>query len=160
MSASNINLNELYFEYKVLPRIVGEPTFNHLHEILKQLKANTCAVPCTLGGGANGYLGMLVTPLKYATIAPGTPFVAPQMPGALLINPTDTQYQIAINLKQEKKLAAANEVENKISKSVIYSNLAQLCLNQLTSVQIGILDMGKHHLSVLFLMIKRKSCAK
>ena len=50
MSASNINLNELYFEYKVLPRIVGEPTFNHLHEILKQLKANTCAVPCTLGG--------------------------------------------------------------------------------------------------------------
>ena len=96
MSTSNINLNELYFEYKVLPRIVGEPTFNHLHEILKQLKANTCAVPCTLGGGANGYLGMLVTPLKYATIAPGTPFVAPQMPGALLINPTDTQYQIAI----------------------------------------------------------------
>ena len=96
MSTSNINLNELYFEYKVLPRIVGEPTFNNLHEILKQLKANTCAVPCTLGGGANGYLGMLVSPPKYATVAPGTPFVAPAMPGALVINPTDTQYQIAI----------------------------------------------------------------
>ena len=96
MSAANINLNELYFEYKVLPRVAGEPTFNVLHEILKQLKANASAVPCTLGGGANGYSGMLVSATKYATLAPGSPFVPPTMPGALTILPTDTQYQIAI----------------------------------------------------------------
>ena len=56
-NASNINLKDLYFEYKLLPRIVGEPTFGSFHEMLKQLKANAAAVPCMLWGGANGYLG-------------------------------------------------------------------------------------------------------
>ena len=92
MSTTNINLNDLYFEYKVLPRVVGEPTFKVLHEILKQLKANTSTVPCMLGGGANGYLGMLVSPAKYEVIAPGTPFVPLTMPGVLTILPADTQY--------------------------------------------------------------------
>ena len=54
MNTTNVNLKDLYFEYKVLPRIVGEPTFNTLYDMLKQLKANDAAVPCTLGGGANG----------------------------------------------------------------------------------------------------------
>ena len=95
MSMTNINLKDLYFEYKVLPIVVGEPTFKVLHEILKQLKANTSTVSCMLGGGASGYLGMLVSTAKYDAIAPGTPFVPPTMPGALTILPTDTQYQIA-----------------------------------------------------------------
>ena len=55
-TTANINLNELYFEYKVLTEITGEPTFDELHKMFQQLKANMAAVPCTLGGGANGYL--------------------------------------------------------------------------------------------------------
>ena len=96
MNISNINLNELYFEYKVLTKIIGEPTFDKLHVILRELKANTAAVPCTLAGGANGYLGMLVSAAQYQTVAPGTPFMRPPQPGALVIDPTDTQYQIMI----------------------------------------------------------------
>ena len=34
-----------------------------------------------LDGGANGYLDMLVSTAKYDTIAPGTLFVPPTMPG-------------------------------------------------------------------------------
>ena len=96
MNTSNINLNDLYFEYKVLTKIVGEPTFDKLHVLFRELKANAAAVPCTLAGGANGYLGMLVGATQYQTVAPGTPFVAPPQPGALVIDPTDTQYQIMI----------------------------------------------------------------
>ena len=96
MSTTNINLNELYFEYKVLTRIIGKPTFEKLHILFRELKANTATVPCTLGGGANGYLGMLVSAVQYATVAPGTPFISPIMPNALTILPTDTQYQITI----------------------------------------------------------------
>ena len=61
MNTSNLNLNDLYFEYKVLTRIDGEPTFDSLMVLFQELKANTTAVPCTLGGGANGYLGMVVS---------------------------------------------------------------------------------------------------
>ena len=63
--------------------------------MLKQLQANAAAVPCTLGGGTTGYLGMLVSAAQYNTVAPGTPFVTPPMPGPLVLTPGDTQYQIA-----------------------------------------------------------------
>ena len=70
MSITNINLKELYFEYKVLTKIIGKPDFEKLHVLFRELKANTAVVPCSLGGGASGYLGMLVTATQYATIFP------------------------------------------------------------------------------------------
>mgnify|MGYP000515067367 CR=1 FL=1 len=65
MNTSNINLNELYYEYKVLTKIVGKPSFNKLVVLFQELKANPAAVPCTLAGGANGYFGMLVSTAQY-----------------------------------------------------------------------------------------------
>ena len=93
---ANINFNKLYFKYKVLAKIIGEPTFNKLHEMFRHLKANTAAVPCTLGGEANGYLVMLVSSAQYNIVAPVATFVPPPMPGALVIDPAYTQYQIAM----------------------------------------------------------------
>ena len=91
-----MNLNELYFEYIVLTKIIGEPTFNKLHEMFRQFKENTAAVLCTLGGRSNGYLGMIVSAAQYNTVATGAPFVPPPMPGVLVIDPAYTQYQIAM----------------------------------------------------------------
>ena len=85
MNTSNINLNDLYFEYNLLTKIVVEPNFDKLHVLFRELKANIAAVPCTLAGGDNGYLGMLVTISQYATVAPGTPFVPPNAPDPLVI---------------------------------------------------------------------------
>ena len=44
---TNINLTELYFEYEVLTRIIGEPDFEMLHVLFRELKANAAAVPCS-----------------------------------------------------------------------------------------------------------------
>ena len=96
MSTANINLNKFYFDYKVLTRIIGKPNFIHLHELFRELKANTAAVPFTLRGGTNGYLGILVSATQYEIVAPETPFTAPFMPTTLLIDPVGTQYQIDI----------------------------------------------------------------
>ena len=93
-TTEDINLNELYFEYKVLTKITGEPTFDKLHKMFQQLKENTAAVPCTLVGGANGYLRMLVSVAQYNTVAPGAPFVPLPMLGHLFIDPYYTPYQI------------------------------------------------------------------
>ena len=95
-TTENINLNKLYFEYKVLTKVIGEPTFDKLHNIFLQLKANMVAVLCTLGGGEKGYLGMLVSDVQYNTVAPGAPFVPLPMPDTLVIDPAYTQYQIAM----------------------------------------------------------------
>ena len=95
-TTANINLNELYFEYKVLTKIIGEPNFDKLHKIFRKLKANTAAFLCTLGSGANGYLGIIVIAAHYNTVAPGAPFVTPPIPGHLFIDQAYTQYQIAM----------------------------------------------------------------
>ena len=50
-----------------------------------------------LGGGANVYLGMFVSTVQYATVAPATPFVAPVMLIALVIDLAGMQYQIVIS---------------------------------------------------------------
>ena len=96
-TTANINLNELYFEFKALTKIIGKPTFNKLHEMFWQLKVNTAAVPCTLVGGANGYLGVLVRAAHYNTVSPGPTFVPPPMPGVLAIDPEYTKYQISMS---------------------------------------------------------------
>ena len=119
MNTSNINLNDLYFEYKVLTKIVGEPNFDKLHVLFRELKANTAAVPCTLAGGANGYLGMLVSPAQYQTVAPGTPFVPPVAPGALTIAPGDTQYQIMMAKTQYETALREHQTYILLQRSLI-----------------------------------------
>ena len=93
--ATSTDLNELYFEYKVLTKIEGDPDFSKFHQPIRYLTANACSVPCTLGGGANGYIGMLVSNTAYTSLAPGTLFIAPLYPGVLYIPTAVTQYQIA-----------------------------------------------------------------
>ena len=90
MNTSNINLNELYYDYKVLTKIVGEPNFDKLIVLFQELKANTAAVQCTLASGATGYLGIIASAALYDTIAPGTLFVPAIALIALAINPGNT----------------------------------------------------------------------
>ena len=97
---SSTDLSALFFEHKILPKILGEPTFDKLHQLLRWMKANACSVPCPLGGGMNGYVGMLVSALSYASLAPGTPFVAPVSTGILQVPSNATQYQIALARNQ------------------------------------------------------------
>ena len=91
---SNTDFRELYFEHKHMEKILAEPSFTSLHYLLLRLKANASSVPCTLGGGAHGYVGMLLSPQAYASLS-NIPFDEPLHPGRLVIPPGSTQYEIA-----------------------------------------------------------------
>ena len=65
MTSTNIDYVKTYFDYPVLTKIHGEPTYESLQEIKDQLKTNAATVTCELGGGANGHLGLVLTPLEY-----------------------------------------------------------------------------------------------
>ena len=90
MMSSSVNLLELYFEYKDLSRIQGEPTFESMYKMLLELKANCSPVPCSLGGGAHGYAKIIVSPPTYAILAPMTLFVIPIYPSIFQVNPGAT----------------------------------------------------------------------
>ena len=87
---------EDYLEsFQQLPKIEGTPTYESLTTIRDILKANAASVPSTRGGGANGYLGLVVTAASYDMIAPGTPFDHPPFPGVQPnIPPNSTAAQI------------------------------------------------------------------
>lgn len=83
------------FPHSTIPPIQGRPNYAALRELRSMLKTNAASVRSTLGGGANGYLGLIVAANIYNTIAPGTPFNIPQFPGPQpIIPPNATQAQI------------------------------------------------------------------
>jgi hypothetical protein len=48
-------------------RIEGQPTYATIAELKETLKINAASIPCTLGGAAHGYLGVIISETMYAT---------------------------------------------------------------------------------------------
>ena len=61
-------------------KITGEPNYESLKTLKDEQKANAASIPTTLGGGTHGYLGLILSPAAYATIA-ATQFIEPIYPG-------------------------------------------------------------------------------
>ena len=94
MTTGNIDYAALYFKYKIPTGINGEPTYKSLKRLKTELRANASSVDTDLGGGDHGYLGLVLSDAEYERISP-TPaaFVAPNFPGALVIDPAFTAMQ-------------------------------------------------------------------
>jgi hypothetical protein len=82
--------------------IRGLPTFETLHALRQDLQYNAASVPSTLGGGAHGYLGLILDANAYDAVvgndATGNtqPFIAPTFPGArAIVNSTDAATRAA-----------------------------------------------------------------
>ena len=91
---SYVNYKESYFEHRVLTLICGEPTYETLHHLKNELKANASSVPTTLRVSNHGYLGMILKTTEYFRIAPTDPFTRPPNPGVHVPNPAGTAAQI------------------------------------------------------------------
>ena len=101
-SAQGINYRDTYFQHADLTPIRGEPKNDSLKILINELTANAQTVHSNLGGGANGHLGLILMPAKYAAIAPGTPYIRPIYPGALVLPPGITNIQAQILSEQHQ----------------------------------------------------------
>jgi hypothetical protein len=63
-----------------LPHLTSMPSYETLQDLRILMKENASTIPCSLGGAAHGYLGLVVSDAIYTTIAPGTPFAIPLLP--------------------------------------------------------------------------------
>jgi hypothetical protein len=70
-----------FFEYKTLTKIIGQPTIDSIAKLHREVKRNAQKVPTTLGGGQNGYLGMIIAPEIYNTTPGARAFHRPEDPG-------------------------------------------------------------------------------
>ena len=116
------NFRENYFQHPELTKITGEPTHTSLTTLINELKANAQSVHSNLGGGAHGHLGLVLSPVDYASVAQA-PYVRPQFPGSFVIPPNITNVQAqmlreqhAENLRQFQEVEA---VHNALVQQVI-----------------------------------------
>ena len=85
-------------------KIQGQPTYETLSTLRDTLKANAASVEYTIGGGAHGYLGVIVPAAIYDTIVPPTPpahnsWVDPIFPGAIPTIPGNASSVNAANIR-------------------------------------------------------------
>ena len=106
MSTRIPNVNETYFQHKVLTRLHGQPTYETLQTLSTEIKANAASVPSTLGGGQYGHLGLILSDARYITLAHTIPWISPANPG-VFDPPAGTAAQLAAakDVWNELKLA-------------------------------------------------------
>ena len=86
MAASTpVDYIQTYFKFQSLTRSVGKPTYESIKAVKEELKANAASVYTNRGGGAHGYLALVISPTSYASITGTVPFIAPVHPGPLTI---------------------------------------------------------------------------
>ena len=100
---TNIDYITTSFEFPVLSKVSGRPTYESLKKIKDELKTNASTVSSDLGGGANGHLGLVLTDVEY-TFVSAIPYVKPVHPGQLVIPPATTNY-VATSMKEDHKEA-------------------------------------------------------
>ena len=103
MAAGPPDYRNTVFEFSTLPKHSGEPSFAIIRAWHNLLKANAGKVHTSLGGGTNGYLGLLLSDLAYALISQA-PFVRPALPPPLLI-PLNSSNRIIVTLQDTHKEA-------------------------------------------------------
>ena len=84
---SNVDYTTM-FEKPDLTPIMGEPTYETLERLLKELQANARQVHSNLGGGNHGHLGLVLSPTSYALIS-AILFARPIFPGSQVITPPE-----------------------------------------------------------------------
>jgi hypothetical protein len=86
--------------HPILPTVQGEPDYQTIHAIRKLLQTNSRAIDTHLGGGTLGHMGLIVSDVSYAMIAPATEagptlWVSPTAPGQAPANTDGTAAQIS-----------------------------------------------------------------
>lgn len=125
MSDSTTTSYRSVFTHEDCTKIHGEPTFQSLKLLSRELKTNARSVHSNLGGGSHGHLGIVLTPAQYALIS-ATPFVVPAYPDPLVV-PAGTVRNAADELIRNHKealrlfrevLGVTNALKQQISKAV------------------------------------------
>lgn len=104
-------------------KIEGTPTYESLRELRDTLKINASSVPSSRGGGAHGYLGLVLSSPLYATIDP-TPFNIPNNPGLQPIIPRNAIEPalgeiVRLHTEQKREWNEYNSIHSALKKQLI-----------------------------------------
>ena len=106
------------FPYSTIEKHVGEPNYQAIKEVERKIIKNASSYPSELGGGNHGYLGLILTPLRYELIT-GILFSPHPNPGSLpTFPPNPTQPQIAQISATHKEALRLWREQNTLIKAI------------------------------------------
>jgi len=76
------------FPSKTIPTIQGEPDYASISNMVQLMYGNAASLPTTLGGGQHGHVGLIMTPILYATLSQ-VPYTNPADPGTTPNHPNN-----------------------------------------------------------------------
>ena len=124
LNSSAVDYISTYFEHPTLAKIHGKPNYTMLRKMKNELMCNASSVPSDLGGGANGHLGLLLSPVDYNYVT-AIAYVCPVHPGILVFPPGTTQHE-STRLTDDHKQAIMDfretvNVEKAMIKQVVHA---------------------------------------
>ena len=84
MTTHTVDYRTTVFKYPTLTKIHGEPTFEGVRQLHKEVMANAQTVYSELGGGSHGHLGLVLSPGRYVLIS-NAEYNRQNHPGQLVI---------------------------------------------------------------------------
>ena len=111
------------FPYPTVTKIDGLPTYSTLKELVRQLQANAASVSTELGGGAHGFLGLLLPAATYQNLA-GVAWNPPVNPGVFAVIPNNANAAERQQAYHEHKMQVEawrlyNAVHNALKQQII-----------------------------------------
>ena len=90
-----------YLQNATLMSVLGQPIYETLDHLQKEVRANSKAVPCGLGSGKQGHLGLVTSATTRACTNPAAAVILLSSHPAVLVHiQYSAQYQIAESVRQ------------------------------------------------------------
>jgi hypothetical protein len=143
-----LSINDIVtkFPLKNIPTITGEPDYSSINEMVQQLYGNAASLPTTLGGGAHGHIGLLMTQAIYATIS-ATPYILPNDPGPAPTNGNAAAREAArIQHKELRRVFDNNTSMDDAIKAQIIDSVNDTYLNELRNKYTGYMGVSSRDL--------------
>jgi hypothetical protein len=132
------------FPVKTLPIITGEPDYATIGQIIQTLYGNAASLPTTIGGGAHGHIGLIMTTVLYATLTP-TAYMVPDDPGPVVTHAANASPSIrernTITYKEARRIYDNNANMDSALKTQIIDAIEDTYLCKLQNKYTGYLSV-------------------
>jgi hypothetical protein len=137
------------FPTKTLPTTEGEPNYSSISTMVQTLYGNAASLSTTLGGGQHGHVGLVMTPILYATLS-NTAYNNPIDPGPTPNHPVGASQAARetqrLNHTEERRIFDNHQNMDDALKALIVDTVDETYLNELRNKYTGYLGVSTRDL--------------
>jgi hypothetical protein len=131
------------FPTKTIPTIQGEPYHGYISKMVQLMYGNAASLPTTLGGGQHGHVGLIMTPILYATLTFEHPGPVPIHPNNA--NKAQRESQ-RLEFKEDRRIYENHINMDNALKAQVIDTINVTCLCELRNKYTGYMGISTRDL--------------